>query len=169
MQRYEQPSLMYHFFYKGQKIFGIVLLFWFLRQLKSYNQSIKSYYSFIEPIKLKWLRNFTIIQIIIYGISFFAFLIYNFGFVEDISTVYIVLNTGIVLATFYLSFYGIQQYNLAQFNAIISDQTNNQTLLNTAEEKIQETEKNGKAFSLPENRENKIYEDVLSLNEKAKI
>ena len=168
-QRYEDPSLIYHFFYKGQKIFAVALLLWFLRQLKQYDQSIKSYYSFIEPIQLKWLRNFAVFQIIIYGVSFFSFLAYNFEFVKDISTIYAILNTGIVLAIFYLSFHGIRQYSLAQFSTIITTQNDTEILEASAAIIAEESQKEHKTFSLPEDRVNKIYREVLQLFEKDHI
>ncbi|MEM8525637.1 MAG: helix-turn-helix domain-containing protein [Bacteroidota bacterium] len=166
---YENPNLIYHFFFKGHKIFAVILLLWFLKQLKQYDQRIKSYYSFIEPIKLKWLKNFTIIQIVLYSLSFFGFLFYNFGFIQDISKVYAILNSGIVLGVFYLSFHGIRQYNLAQFNEIIKTQTEERNVAITAEVQSEETSKSNKVFSLPEAKIDRIYSDVLQLFEEEQI
>jgi len=115
MERYKHPTLVYHLFYKMHFIFVIALSFWFLKQLKKHDLSIKTYYSFIEPIKLRWFKHFIIVILIINALLLVVFLIYNFGFIADVKTVYDVLNGSIVISFLFLSFNGIKQYSYVQF------------------------------------------------------
>ncbi|MEM9848591.1 MAG: helix-turn-helix domain-containing protein [Bacteroidota bacterium] len=169
-QQYESPSLIYHLFYKSNLLFSIALFTWFLRQLVIYRQQIKYFHSFIEPIRLQWLKIFVLIQIALHLLSLLSFLSYNFGWISDIALVYVVLNAATVLAIFYLSFHGIKQYNLAQFNAMIIEQkvsaTPEQDILKP---KTPSIETRSKSFVLPADRIDEIYEKVLHLFEKDHI
>lgn len=114
-KRYEFPSLTYHVFFKSHMLFVILVGSWLLRHLQNFESRLKLQFSNIEDLRMYWLRNYTMILMGLYGFSLIAFLIYNLGLVNDINTVYLVVNTLTVLAVFYLSFNGIKEYNLAQF------------------------------------------------------
>ena len=114
---FRSPPLIYHVFYKSHSIFVIVANFWFLRKIKFYRLSIKKQYSFIEPIRLQWLVNFSWIMIGLYSLVLTAFLIYNLGYIANIDTVFLILSNAIVVAVLYSSYYGIKQYSFVQFQA----------------------------------------------------
>lgn len=115
LERYRKPSIIYHLFFKSHMLFVIGAGFWLLQQLRSFESKLKFQFSNIEDLKMHWLRNYTMILMGLYGFSLIAFLIYNFGFIHNIDSVYLVVNSLTVLAVFYLSFNGIREYNLAQF------------------------------------------------------
>lgn len=115
LERYRNPNIIYHLFFKSHMLFVIGAGFWLLHQLRSFESKLKLQFSNIEDLKMHWLRNYTMVLMGLYGFSLFAFLIYNFGFIRNIDSVYLVVNTLTVLAVFYLSFNGIREYNLAQF------------------------------------------------------
>ncbi|NET35062.1 MAG: AraC family transcriptional regulator [Cyanothece sp. SIO1E1] len=114
-ERYRNPSIIYHFFFKLHMLFVIAVGFWLLRLLRSFESRLKLEFSNIEDLRMHWLRNYTMVLMGLYGFSLIAFLIYNFGFVSQIDSVYLVVNALTVIAVFYLSFNGIREYNLAQF------------------------------------------------------
>lgn len=114
-ERYRNPSLLYHVFFKSHMLFVIGVGFWLLRLLSNFESKLKLEFSNIEDLRMHWLRNYTIVLMGLYGFSLIAFLLYNFGFVSQIDSVYLVVNTLTVVAVFYLSFNGIREYNLAQF------------------------------------------------------
>ncbi len=114
-ERYRNPSIVYHFFFKLHMLFVIGVGFWLLHLLRSFESKLKLEFSNIEDLRMHWLRNYTLVLMGLYGFSLVAFLIYNFGFVSQIDSVYLVVNALTVIAVFYLSFNGIREYNLAQF------------------------------------------------------
>ena len=114
-QLFEDPPLSYHFFYKSHLLFSIGACIWFLRKIKTYQGKIREQYSYIDPIRLLWLRNMTIAYLLIHVLALVTFLIYNFGWIAEINTVFIGLQSATVLSVFYLSFNGIQQYSIANF------------------------------------------------------
>ena len=159
-EQYKYPSLLYHAFYKSHSVYVIFVILWFLKQLNTYQKSIKNYYSFIEPIQLQWLKYFALILMFLYTLAVTVFLIYNFGFIEDISFAYQFLNIGTVLSIFYLSFNGIRQYSLAHFqNSIQPAQASSEQ--GTTEPK---TEKEKYATSSLTNEEaNRIFQKLEAL------
>ncbi len=114
-QRYSQPSLIYHLFFKSHMLFVIGAGCWLLRLLSNFESGLKLQFSNIEDLRMHWLRNYTMVLMGLYGFSLVAFLVYNFGVIPDINSVYFGVNTLTVLAVFYLSYHGIKEYNLAQF------------------------------------------------------
>lgn len=112
---FTNPSLPYHFFYKSNKVFIAICLIWFLGVLRKYQQEIKENHSSIESIRLRWLKNFVWLYMIINIISFLIFIVFHSGFLPSIRQVFFILNISLVLSLFYLSFYGIRQYNVAEF------------------------------------------------------
>lgn len=114
-ERYSTPSITYHLFFKSHMLFVIGTGYWLLRLLRSFESQLKLQFSNIEDLRMHWLRNYTLVLIGLYGFSLVAFLVYNFGIIQDINAVYLGVNTLTVLAVFYLSFHGIREYNLAQF------------------------------------------------------
>ena len=139
---YAYPSLLHHLFFKGNKIFALLALFWLLRHLNSYQKTLKTHFSFIEPLRMQWLKNFTGISIFLYSFSLVGFLIYNFGWIGEIENVYLVFNIGYVLVVLYLSYHGIQQYGLAQFsgelNAVLQGKAGEKS---TEKETVEQTQK----------------------------
>lgn len=112
LSRYQNPTLMYHIFYKGHSLFVIATQFWVLKLLKQYQAEIKTHYSYIEPIQLNWLTHFILIYIVINILAMLIFLLLNFGILENIDLVYSILNSALVVSLFYLSINGIRQYSL---------------------------------------------------------
>lgn len=120
--RFLDPPLIYHFFYKGSMIYAIVLCWSLLRYLQKYTKAIQNNFSYIEKIRLRWLSHYAIALIIIYSFSLVAFLFYNFGWIKDIENIYVGLNILSMIAFFYLSFNGMRHYSLE--NIPIGDSTN---------------------------------------------
>jgi len=114
---YRTPPLIYHIFYKGHFLFVILSLIWFLKKINTYQQQIKTQYSFIDPIQLDWLRWVAQIYLANHSLSLVIFLLYNFNilFTNNIEIVYNILNGSIVIATFYTSYRGIKHYSAAEF------------------------------------------------------
>jgi len=128
------PNLVYHFFFKTNQIFVVVVCLDLLRKINKYNTNLKLSYSFIDHISLKWLRNYTFFILCLYATMFLSFLFYNFGLISDISNVYYILNALSVVGVFYLSFYGIQQYHLPlQSKAPKQEQSEKTTVLKSEE------------------------------------
>lgn len=113
-QLYEHPPMIYHVFYKGEKVFAAICMLWLLKKIKQYQQRIRQTHSFIAPISLSWLRNFTVVYLFIYMFSISAFLLYNFGILQDISLTFALVFGLSVLAIFYLTINGIRLYMLAE-------------------------------------------------------
>ncbi|MCW5518116.1 helix-turn-helix domain-containing protein [Muriicola sp. Z0-33] len=115
---YENPPFIYHVFYKSSNLFSIIMLLWFLKPLKLYGLKIRNNFSSIENLQLKWLENFSYCFIILNALSILIFLMYNFGYLANVKTPFMVIFSGIVLSLFYFSYHGIRQYALADFSLI---------------------------------------------------
>ena len=109
------PPFLYHIFFKGNKVYAILLCLYLLKQLKEYSLSIENNFSCIEKIRLEWLKHYVFGLILIFTVSLFVFLFYNAGWIVRIESAYVVLNTLIIIALFYLSFHGIRYQNLEAF------------------------------------------------------
>ena len=118
---YEDPPFIYHFFYKGHKLFAIGCLIWLFKKIKEYKQRIKQRHSFIGLIDLDWLRNFAVIYMVQHLVSLFIFIAYNFGYISDIGVPFLIVNVVSVFAVFYLSFNGIKMYMLKEVRANASN------------------------------------------------
>ncbi|WP_420401400.1 helix-turn-helix domain-containing protein [Flagellimonas sp.] len=112
---YNDPPVGYMIFYKAHYAFEIVVLIWFLRKMKRYGQDIRNYYSFIDPIHLKWFRNFTLIFLFNDILGFLIFVGFDIGVLKDIKTPFAISYLVMVLSLFYLCYNGIKQYALADF------------------------------------------------------
>lgn len=128
----ENPSIVYTILYKGQYIFVISILIWFLKKLNKYQIKIKNFFSSIDTIHLNWFKNFTYIYLFVNIVSLLLFLILDLKLVSNISIPLLIEHTILVLALFYLCFYGIRQYNLAElnFNAKTDFETGNHQQIN---------------------------------------
>lgn len=116
-----EPNLVYHFFFKFHKLFIILVGFDILRRIKLHNSQLKMSYSYIENISLQWLRNFTILTMLIYAFNLLIFLLLNLGILTELGSAYTVTGALMVVGVFYLSFYGIQQYNFPDPNKVSSE------------------------------------------------
>ncbi len=162
--RYLYPTSAYHFFYKTHSVFVIFVLIWFLKQLKAYQFNLKNYYSFIEPLRLNWLKTFTYIYIIINAVALVAFLSYNMGLVESIDVVYLLINSILVLSIFYLSYHGIRHYSIVQIKSANGSSIQGANTVNgeDADKKIIRGQKY-QSSTLSHERMNKIFEDLTQL------
>lgn len=166
---YEKPPLSYHFFYKTHKIFIVICLIWLLRKLSSYQDQIEDRFSFIEPISLGWLRNFSWVYMCINAIGLFGFLIYNIGWVEDIDAVFGIMNGTVVLSMFYLTYHGVRQYTLMEFVAQQEQkQGGNPQKEQDTTSSLPQTEKY-QTSSLSQADMDDLYEKVLGLLEQDQI
>ncbi|MEM1217848.1 MAG: helix-turn-helix domain-containing protein [Bacteroidota bacterium] len=107
------PTIIYHLFFKLHKIFFIAVGFHILRQIRRYNVALKHSHSSLDQISLHWLRNYTIVLMGFYAIHLVIFLLFNLGFIPEISEVYLVTGVLLVFAVFYLSYHGIRAYNVS--------------------------------------------------------
>lgn len=113
----ENPSAPYNLVYKGQYVFVISALIWFLNKLNKYQFKIKNFFSSIDTIHLNWFKNFTYIYLFVNIVSLFLFIFLDLNWVSNISIPLFIEHTILVLALFYLCFHGIKQYNLAELNS----------------------------------------------------
>jgi AraC-like DNA-binding protein len=142
---YEYPPLIYHVFYKGEKVFGVICMWWLLKKIKHYQQRIRQSHSFIAPIDLSWLRNFTIVYMFIFLFSLITFLLYNFGVLQDIGFTFTLVFGFSVLAIFYLTINGIRLYMLAELQDLeLSAQATQKAATKDQEAKRLETKGNEK-------------------------
>ena len=112
---YEEGTPIYQVFYKAGFIFNLVVLFWLLRRVKAYRNRIKEYYSSIESIQLNWVHNFTLILIVANAAVLLTFLLYNFGLLQEIETLFSIVFGITTAILFYFCYHGVRQYNLAEF------------------------------------------------------
>lgn len=170
---YEAPPLSYHIFYKGNKLFIIGALFWFLGKIKARQTDIKQEFSFIEPIRLSWLKQFVWVYMIINFIALVGFLVYNFGLVEEISSIFGLMNTSLVVCMFFLCFNGIRQYTVAEFY-----ESQIQGMTQETEKEVKESSSSttstadvsvNKASSLVDLDMQALYEQVRQLLEVEKV
>ncbi|MEM1321994.1 MAG: helix-turn-helix domain-containing protein [Bacteroidota bacterium] len=109
---YYDPPLLYHFFFKGNKIYSIVLCLFLLKQLNVYALNLRNHFSYLEKMRVSWLKHYVLGLILIYSFSLIAFLSYNLGLIEQIDSIYIAVNVLSISAFFYLSFHGIRYQSL---------------------------------------------------------
>ncbi len=114
-KHFNDPNLVYQFFFKGSQLLFIFILTWLLLQLRKFEQKLKDGYSFIETVSLKWLRNFTLIYLFSVFATFVLFLMQNLGILKaEINEVFGIVYGVLVLSVFYLNFEGIRHYTLSQ-------------------------------------------------------
>ena len=112
----ENPSIFYNLLYKGQYVFVILALLWFINKLKKYQNEIKNFFSYIDTIHLNWFKNFIYIYFWVNVISLVLFITLDLNLVSNIYIPLLIEHIILVLALFYLCFHGIKQYNLAELN-----------------------------------------------------
>lgn len=161
---YEDPPFIYHFFYKGHKLFAIGCLVWLFRKIKEYKQRIRQRHSFIGLIDLNWLRNFSILYMVQHIVSLVIFIAYNFGYIANIAIPFLIINTISVLGVFYLSFYGIRMYVLKE----ISDTQKEKVPETSVSVEINQPEKY-KTSSLSDKEMKALYKQLIKLFEKEKL
>lgn len=161
--RFLDPPWIYHFFYKGNMIYAIILCIILLRKLNTYTAEIQNNFSYIEKIRLKWLGHYTYILIIIYAFSLIAFVCYNLGFIDDINNIYAILNGFAMLAFFYLSFNGVKHYSIE--NIPVIDTSLLPKTDQVLESKMEATSNN----QIDPARSKKVYEELVAMFEKSKI
>jgi AraC-like DNA-binding protein len=116
LKLYNNPPLSYLFIYKGHQIYFIVILVWLLKRLRQYDHVIKDRFSFTDPIQLDWLRNTTLVYLVVQAISMLVFLISNLNLLAiNIEAAYSIVGICVVGSIFYVSFHGIRQYSIAQY------------------------------------------------------
>ncbi len=165
---YLEPNVFQHIFFKSNKIFAIVVMLWFLKQLRGYYKKVSNNYSYIEGLQLGWLRNFMIVIIANYSFSLIAFILYNFKILGSIELVYLLVNLGILLAVFYLTYYGIQQYNVAQFENAMSGKGIRNTAAGKNQGRVDESSKYVTS-PLSEAQIESYYTQLVELFDKEKI
>lgn len=114
----ESPSLFYNLLYKGQYIFVIIVLIWFIKKLNTYQSKIKNIFSEIETIHFNWFKNFTYIYLLVNVISLILFILLDLNILSSISVPLLIEHIVLTLVLFYLCFHGIKQYNLAEINTM---------------------------------------------------
>ena len=118
---YEVGPPIYQVFYKGGFLFDIIALSWLLQRIRRYRHDIKDYYSSIDSIQLNWLYTFTIILILTNAAAMSTFLMYNFGWLQEVETTFSIVFGIISASLFYFCYHGVRQYNLAEFNELKGD------------------------------------------------
>lgn len=151
----ESPSLLYNLLYKGQYVFVIATIIWFINKLNKYQRNIKNIFSSIEAIHLNWFKNFTYIYLYVNIVSLILFIILDLNWVSNIFIPLLVEHIILVLSLFYLCFHGIKQYNLAEIDS-------NEVVFHVNEDKQLEAEKySTSSLSLTEMQN--LYAQIKSL------
>lgn len=114
-----EPNLVYHIFFKFHKVFIILVGFDILKNINRHNSELKLSYSFIENISLHWLRNYTILTMLLYSFHLVVFLLLNLGLFVELDFAYLVISILMFFSVFYLSFYGIQEYNFQEPSRVV--------------------------------------------------
>lgn len=110
-----EPLPAYQFFYKGHSIFVVCSLIWLLRRFKIYQDTLKSNYSDIEPLRLNGLRNITVLYLCLTILVTLVYLAYNFNWLASVDIPLKVLDVGLLLTLFYLSYFGVRDRTLYEF------------------------------------------------------
>ncbi|MEM9328090.1 MAG: hypothetical protein AAGA85_20655, partial [Bacteroidota bacterium] len=111
------PPTTYWVFYKAHGIYKIAVLVWLLAKTRKFDAQLDDYYSNKEHVSIKWLRNFIWIYLGENAISTIAFIPFDLGYFEYIEIPYLISNLVLVFSWFYLVYFGIKQYDLANFRA----------------------------------------------------
>lgn len=152
------PPFIYHAFFKSNKIYAIVLCLILLKQLKAYTLNLQNNFSYIEKVRFKWLKYYTIGLALVYFFSLVAFLSYNIGLIENIENVYIALNAFIIVIYLYLSFHGVRYRGLETMPQQVD--------FFNRESACQEPNPNAVQVNkqyLRDNKSQEIYEEIFTL------
>ncbi len=166
IEEYNRPPLLYHVFFKSFQITVLVVLPILLKRMCIYQASIKNNFSYLEPIEVKWLRNFGRIYFVMVALTLVVFLISNFELLPiNINMAFAIVNGGLVLALFYMNYEGIKHYTIAQYY--------HQQEIEVVDEKRQATEqitqKATRATRLEQGEAEIIYNQILDLFEKDEL
>ena len=113
---YNTPPLIYHVFFKGYQIAMLIVLVVLQKRMKAHQQNIENRFSYVDPIEVSWLQIFGWIYFVSIFLTMIIFLTSNFNLLPiDINTAFIVVNSILILAVFYMNFQGIKHYTIAQF------------------------------------------------------
>ncbi|MGI9549740.1 MAG: helix-turn-helix domain-containing protein [Aurantibacter sp.] len=163
---YTQPSILYQVLYKGQILFAVFLLLWMLRKIREYQRNIKENYSYIEHLHLNWVRIFAYINIAQNILIVGVFLLFSMKYLTAVEVPFLIINTVMVLSVFYLSYHGIRQYNLAEFDVLLHKEGKN---LLYSKGKAEESNEKYKSSSLSHAEMETILEQVTALFETKEI
>ena len=162
---YTQPSILYQVIYKGQILFAVFLLIWMLRKIRGYQRNIKENYSYIEHLHLNWVRIFAYINIAQNAMIVGVFLLFIMKYLTAVEVPFFVINSVMVLSVFYLSYHGIRQYNLAEFDVLLHEAGKNLPSKGKAEEPNEKY----RSSSLSDVEMETILKQVTALFETEKI
>ncbi len=158
-EEYYNPHIGYRIIYLSHDVFIVSSLIWLLRKLKDYTTALKQNFSHIEPMRLRWLRDFVLIYISIRLLNFLLFILFKLQLIEAVEFVRVPINVVFTLSLFYLCYKGIRQYTLAEY---ISGMKLPQTLLNTPAEKYSTS-------SLSSEEEARIFENTEAIFKETKL
>lgn len=167
---YTRPALHYQILYNWQTAFALYLLFWLLPKLGNYLRNIKANYSFIEHFHLKWVRTFIYINILLNIMIIGVLVFLSLGYLEDIDSPFLLINSLLILSVIYLSYHGIKQYNLAEFD-VIYRRTRSAALPETqrATKEVAPENEKYKSSSLSEDEMTDILDRITTLFENDKV
>ncbi len=149
------PPISYLVFYKAHGVYKISVLIWLLSKTRSFSNQLDSYYSNKEHVSIQWLRNFIWIYLGENVVSTIVFIPFNLGYIEYIETPYLISNLVLVFSWFYLIYFGVRQFDLANFKGAKKDSIH--------------YEKKYLSSSLSEDTVNELYSMVQKLFEEEKI
>lgn len=104
------PPPIYLFFLKGYDVFNLCAILWFFRRLKDYQKRIENNYSFIEPIRLNWLKTMSWVFFSVNIVATVVFVLYNIGWIKNIDWSYGILHSFVALVMAFMGFKGIRTY-----------------------------------------------------------
>jgi len=160
---YDTPPIDYLAIYKAIQVLFAIALVWLLRKLKNYNDNIRKQFSYTDPIQLNWLRITAWFYLAITLASFVVFLISNIQLLPlDIESAYIIINSLIVLAIFYMSFFGIRHYTIAEYYGAQREPLQTEEVV-VAEAAPDVAREKYRTSSIGQEQEKAIYEKIQTL------
>ena len=117
VNHFNAPSFLYQLIFKGFQILIISTLIYLIYVLKKFKLELKTEYSLIENIDIKWLENFTWIYLGSSMLTLSLFIGQNIGVLPfQVNTVYGIIYGVLTIAIFYMNYQGIQHYTLSQLD-----------------------------------------------------
>lgn len=162
LKQYNQPPLLYHFFFKGYQIIILITLAYLIKQMREYRKNIKNNFSYVEPIDVGWLLHFGLIYFVVVALTMVIFLISNFELLPlNINMAFGIVNGSLVLALFYMNYQGIKHYTIAQYYR----QQEIEVADNTSKPAENVTQKATRATRVNQEQANTIYAQIVDLFE----